>query len=105
MTEAEGIRYVWLHSTQVPEPENVEAFLELMDDPANHPVLVHCEHGVGRTGVMSALFRMEYEGWSAAAAIEEARRYAHFGSFGEGQDKRVFLEGYVPRARRPASAP
>lgn len=35
------------------------------------PVLVHCHHGADRTGVVVAAYRIAYQGWTSAAAIEE----------------------------------
>lgn len=35
------------------------------------PVLVHCRHGADRTGLIVALWRILYEGWSRQAAIDE----------------------------------
>jgi len=99
---ARGLAYAWIPTpTQVPPPETVERFLALLDDPARLPILLHCEHGVGRTGVLTAIYRMEHEGWSADEAIAEARRYAMGGSFEEGQDKTEFLRRYLPRRTRP----
>ena len=34
-----------------------------MDDPDSYPVLIHCNAGLNRTGVMVAVYRMEYQGW------------------------------------------
>ena len=47
------------------------AFLTVMDDPANHPVLVHCLAGRDRTGAMCAVYRMEYDRWAPERALEE----------------------------------
>ncbi len=35
------------------------------------PVLVHCHHGADRTGVICALWRILFEGWSRQSAIDE----------------------------------
>jgi len=94
-----GIRHVALPTGQVPSAETVRQFLAVMDDRRNDPVLVHCTHGVGRSGVFSAIYRMEYQGWSSRSAILEAVVIAGFGSFGPGNSKAAFLSTYVPRAK------
>ena len=101
VAEREGLNYVWLHTTQVPSEDVVQSFLEIMDDPANHPVLIHCEHGSGRTGVMAALYRMEFEGWEADEAVREARHWSHYGSFQPDQDKTLYLKSYEVRSAAP----
>lgn len=95
-----GIRHVAVPTDQVPSPDAVRRFLAVMDDDRNSPVLVHCVHGVGRTGVFSAVYRMEYQGWSSRASILEAMALAGFGSFGPRSAKTAFLSGYVPRSKR-----
>ena len=40
---------------------NVKQFLEVMANPENYPVLVHCFAGVHRTGAYCAIYRMEHE--------------------------------------------
>lgn len=75
-----GIRYVYLPPDLIPRrqvpahrPEAIERFLALLDDPANYPVLIHCRAGLHRTGVMTAVYRMEYDGWNPGQAIEELK--------------------------------
>jgi tyrosine-protein phosphatase SIW14 len=46
-----------------------------MDDPANHPVLVHCTAGRDRTGAMCAVFRMEFDRWRPDDALAEMREF------------------------------
>jgi protein tyrosine phosphatase (PTP) superfamily phosphohydrolase (DUF442 family) len=94
---------------QVPTPDVVERFLEIMDDPANHPVLIHCSHGRGRTGVFAAIYRMEYQGWNNDDALTEARKKSGRlpGSKGFRDDARKgeFLLAYQPRNDRKEQSP
>lgn len=54
-----------------PPAEIFERFLRIVRDPRNHPVLVHCEQGFHRTGVLCAAYRVAEEGWTLAAALAE----------------------------------
>jgi len=75
--EAAGMQYV-----EIPMNiwKNVDAAavrkaLSAMTDPANQPVFVHCSHGVDRTGVVTAVYRMEIDGWSVAEAEVEMEAF------------------------------
>ena len=48
-------------------------FLEVVQNPANHPVLVHCSAGVQRTGGAVALFRVVEQGWTLERAMAEMK--------------------------------
>jgi protein tyrosine/serine phosphatase len=54
-------------------PEAIDRFLEIMDNPAAYPVLIHCRAGLHRTGCMAAVYRMEYQCWSADRAFRELK--------------------------------
>ena len=97
-----GIAHVGLPTGQVPSRETVARFLQVMDTRRHEAVLVHCTHGVGRSGVFSAIYRMEYQGWPRWRAIAEAMVLAGFGSFGPGNSKAAFLWSYRPRGSVPA---
>jgi tyrosine-protein phosphatase SIW14 len=58
---------------KIPGEAALKAFREVMDDPANYPVLVHCYAGYHRTGAMCAAYRIDYQGWSNAEAMAEMR--------------------------------
>jgi len=54
-----------------PEDEDVVKFLRIATTPTIQPVLVHCLHGSDRTGTMVAIYRIAYQGWTKAQAMEE----------------------------------
>lgn len=51
--------------------------LEVVDDPARRPVLVHCARGTCRTGSAVALFRFERDGWTIQDVAAELRRQSY----------------------------
>jgi len=55
------------------DDQQVIAVMRLLKDPANGPFLIHCQHGADRTGLMSAMYRMINQGWSAEDAIAELK--------------------------------
>lgn len=105
---ARGIRHVRIPLTQAEDgSEPLEpvshAFLAVMDDPANHPVLVHCLAGRDRTGVACAVYRIEYDRWPPERAVDEMR----VGGFDPDKDAAAaayanFVRGYRPRWHTPA---
>ena len=49
----------------------VAAMQALQQGLARGPTLIHCHHGSDRTGLIAALYRILYQGWSREAAIQE----------------------------------
>ncbi len=78
-----------------PDLEQVETFLETATDPQQLPLLVHCEAGKGRTGVMVACYRMLVQGWALEHAKSEA---SHFGC--STPDQIRFVENVAARAQQ-----
>jgi diketogulonate reductase-like aldo/keto reductase len=64
-----------LSTHERPTSEKVTEFLRIVSDPAAQPVNVHCLGGRHRTGVMTALYRMTQEGWTAGRAFKEMKQY------------------------------
>lgn len=56
-----------------PEREQVVRFLRIAREARHQPVLVHCQHGADRTGLMIAAYRMVEQGWSRSEAMRELR--------------------------------
>lgn len=80
VVEGAGARYITMTVKYLPRnqarterPETIERYLEILDNPDNYPVLVHCKAGLHRTGVLIALYRMEYEGWTRQQAFAEVK--------------------------------
>jgi hypothetical protein len=105
-----GVRYVWLapdlqgRDVAQPRPKVLDEFLALMDDEATYPALIHCKAGLHRTGVLAAVYRMEYAGWSRAAAFRELKAHG----FGEWKCSSAndYVDQYVLRYRpRRAGGP
>ena len=57
----------------------IDEILAIMGDPATQPVFVHCEHGVDRTGLIIALYEVNYMGMSPDDAYNEWRASGHKG--------------------------
>ena len=75
--ERAGLHYFQIPMTthEAPTPAQITTFLALVADPANEPIYVHCVGGRHRTGVMTAIYRMTHDGWDAARAFAEMKRY------------------------------
>jgi tyrosine-protein phosphatase SIW14 len=54
--------------------QTVARFLAIVDDQSNWPILVHCSRGKERSGVLSAVFRIEYDRWPNDQALQETYR-------------------------------
>jgi tyrosine-protein phosphatase SIW14 len=83
----------------VPAEENVRKFLEIMDNPENYPVLVHCCAGSHRTGAYCAIYRMEYEHWTNAEALDEMKACG-YSNLDDEWDILGYLEQYQPRWKK-----
>jgi tyrosine-protein phosphatase SIW14 len=57
----------------------INEILAVMSNPAAQPVFVHCEHGVDRTGLIVALYKVKYMGMSPEDAYSEWRASGHKG--------------------------
>ncbi len=109
----EGVKYVLLtwagergllartESTPEHRPQVIDDFLKLCDDQSNYPILIHCLAGLHRTGILTAVYRMEYEGWSPAEAMRELRANGYGDRKATTANDYIleYLYQYKPRAR------
>jgi protein tyrosine/serine phosphatase len=85
----------WAGGSAAPVEQNVRLFREVMSDPRNHPVLVHCFAGIHRTGGYCAVYRMEFEGWGNEDAIAELKGCGYT-MIDQHKDILGYLEQYRP---------
>lgn len=109
-----GVKYHLLTPDLLPTPNDltkpppvVDEFLKILDDESSYPVLLHCKAGLHRTGRLTAIYRMEYEGWSVGEAMRELRANGYgFVASSEADEFVVqFVQNYKPRAKTGGDRP
>jgi protein tyrosine/serine phosphatase len=104
-----GMKYVQIpmNTRVVPTPAELAKFLAVVSDPASQPIYVHCVGGRHRTGVMTAVYRMTHDGWSADQAFREMKQYKFGADFLHPEFKQ-FVYSYastIAKTALPAAAP
>ncbi|MFC1707010.1 tyrosine-protein phosphatase [Planctomycetota bacterium] len=93
-----------------PAKEQIEAWLALLDDEGRLPVLVHCQHGVVRTGMLVAIYEMEYRRKGNRETLDTLPMFGHRLHQPHRKPMRDFILGYGSRWQQgevmhPASGP
>jgi len=91
-----------------PSARQVASWLALLDEEKARPILVHCDHGVMRTGMLVAVYEMEYFGKSGWQALHDMPLFGHHLDGDRKRPPRRFVCDYVPRRfrnARPAGKP
>jgi protein tyrosine phosphatase (PTP) superfamily phosphohydrolase (DUF442 family) len=96
MVEQSKMRYFNIPSTgKLPQPKQVDEFLSLVRDKANHPMLLNCAF-IDRVAPFLMIFHIKEQGWSEKRAVEEA------GSSGlKPEALRKFARNYFTPAKKP----
>jgi len=94
-----------INTWNIEREDVVAALQDLRRASRDAPVLLHCQHGADRTGMISALYRILYQGWSKAAALDEMQN----GMFGYhavwGNIPRFIRRVDVEELRRDVAVP
>jgi protein tyrosine/serine phosphatase len=108
--ERAGMKFVRIPMSTSARPSQaaIGQFLSLVNEQANQPVYVHCMGGRHRTGVMTAVYRMTEEGWTADRAFSEMKQYKFGADFLHPVLKAFVFDffsqlGKMPGAPRQAS--
>jgi uncharacterized protein (TIGR01244 family) len=104
LVQAAGMKFhrIPMFTRTEPTAAQLSQFLQIVNDPAQQPVYVHCKGGKHRTGVMTAVYRMERDGWKADQAFNEMKRYKFGFDFLHPEFKRfvyAYQPGNAPMAR------
>jgi len=86
---------IGMTTSEAPTDGQIAQFFEIVTNPANQPVYVHCAGGRHRTGTMTALYRMTFDGWNAAQAYNEMKQY-RFEGFPDHPVLRNYVYAYNP---------
>jgi protein tyrosine/serine phosphatase len=94
--ERAGMKFYRIPMTTSDRPADaaITQFLALVNNPANQPVYVHCQGGRHRTGVMTAVFRMTQDGWTADHAYAEMKQFNFEGFPGHPTLKNFVFDYY-----------
>ncbi|HBP20945.1 MAG TPA: hypothetical protein DEA08_24560 [Planctomycetes bacterium] len=73
----QGLAHEWvgMSASRAPSPEELVAVFRVLLDERRHPVLLHCRGGADRTGVIGALYQIEFLGVSKEQAKRTMRKH------------------------------
>jgi protein tyrosine/serine phosphatase len=60
-----------MNAWYTPDDSQIDQILNVISDPQNQPVFVHCLYGKDRTGLVVGLHRVLHEGWKRMDAYNE----------------------------------
>src|SRR4030095_13870719 len=107
--ESLGLRFyrIGFSSRSKRSSEDGARLLAIFKDPANQPVFVHCHVGRHRTGVMTAIYRLAHDGWTADRAYAEMKQYKFEKGFLQGffhSELKNYLYDYYSQLSRQNAA-
>ncbi len=77
-----------MRTVHVDDAEIISALRAIQQGEAKGPVLIHCKHGLDRTGLVAAMYRMVVQGWSKQDAVAEMTQ----GGFGDTRRMKYGLD-------------
>jgi protein tyrosine/serine phosphatase len=104
LVEKAGMKYFQIPMTtrETPSISKITEFLNIVLDPVNQPVYVHCVGGKHRTGVMTAVYRITQHGWNADQAFNEMKKFKFGASFLHPEFKKFVYDFYTTLMHDPA---
>ena len=72
-----------------PTPEQIKEFLGIVTDKSRLPVLIHCEAGVIRTGMIVAVYKIAILNENNEKVLKELPMFGH------GFDNRIAVKDFI----------
>ncbi|MDR5739416.1 dual specificity protein phosphatase family protein [Caballeronia sp. LZ019] len=99
-----ALQRIRINTWNIRDEDMIAALQALRHVDRDGPVLIHCQHGADRTGLVSALYRVVYQGWTKGQAEDELLN-GGYGFHPVWGNIRRYLENVdVDRLRREAGA-
>jgi protein tyrosine/serine phosphatase len=98
--EALGMKYINIpmDDAEYPSEATIARFLEVINDPANGRMFVHCKGGKHRAGVTGAVYRFTKYGWNYDQAYAEMLKFNFDTSWGRKVMK-TFVQDYAAKMK------
>ncbi|MDO9620135.1 MAG: dual specificity protein phosphatase family protein [Pseudomonas sp.] len=93
-----------LRTDRIDDSDVLEALRNIRQAQARGPVLIHCKHGQNRTGLIAALYRVVYQGWSKQQALAEMRGGGFGGEQRMGDAERYLAQVDIARLQTALSS-
>jgi len=90
-----------MFATKPPSERKITRVLNVLKNPYRPPILVHCTHGVVRTGMVMAIYEMEFNGKNNQQAFSGQPTFGHDWH----ENLKDFMLNYTPRARAKEKKP
>ena len=71
------LHHLQLSASTPPTDDELDQFFSIATNKSHQPLWIHCQGGADRTGIMTALYRIEFHNWSKLGAIIEMISYFH----------------------------
>ena len=104
VVESSGMKFfrIGMTTSVAPTSGQIAQFLQIVNDPANQPVYVHCAGGRHRTGVMTAVYRITEDQWTPDQAFKEMKTYK-FGADFLHPEFKSFVYAFHPQPSAPTT--
>jgi protein tyrosine/serine phosphatase len=89
--------HIPMRGNSPPTDEQLAQWLVLLDNPKNYPILVHCSQGAIRTGIMTAIYEMEYRQKDNQKTLKELNTFGHDLDVPKRKRMCEYILNYVPR--------